>query len=64
MVTSICQFGKSRLCRQIKCTVEPVYYGHLGTNQKCPDYQGILIFRVSLYGCVDYRGVLIVKCPD
>ena len=30
------------------CTVEPVYYGHLGTNQKCPDYQGVLIFQVSL----------------
>ena len=30
-------------------TVEPVYYGHLGTNQRCPDYQGLLIFQVSLY---------------
>ena len=20
-----------------------VIYGHLGTNQKCPDYQGVLI---------------------
>ena len=30
-------------------TVEPVYYGHLGTNQRCPDYQGVLIFQVSLY---------------
>ena len=27
-------------------TVEPVYYGHLGTNQKCPDYQDFLIFQV------------------
>ena len=26
-----------------------MYYGHLGTNQKCPDYQGVLIFQVSLY---------------
>ena len=27
------------------CTVKPVFYGHLklGTNQKCPDYQGVLI---------------------
>ena len=51
--------------------MEPVYYGHLGTNQKCPDYQGVLIFQVSLYDkatpfgtitkCVDYVGVLIVK---
>ena len=30
-------------------TVEPVYYGHLGTTKKCPDYQGVLIFQVSLY---------------
>ena len=49
--------------------VEPVYHGHLGANQKCPDYQGVLIFQVSLYDkaapfgtitkCVDYAGVLI-----
>ena len=54
-------------------TVEPVYYGHLGTDQKCPDYQGVLIFQVSLYEkapygtttkYVDYTGVLIFKCPD
>ena len=53
-------------------TVEPVYYGHLGTNQKCPDYQGVLIFQVSSYDkapfgtitkCVDYARVLI-SCPD
>ena len=40
---------------------------------KCPDYQGVLIFRVSLYDkapfgtiarCMDYAGVLIFKCPD
>ena len=29
-------------------TVEPVYYGHLGTNQKFPDYHSVLIFQVSL----------------
>ena len=54
-------------------TVEPVYYGHLGTSQKCPDYQGVLIFQVSLHDdvsfgttarCVDYAGVHIFKCPD
>ena len=54
-------------------TEEPVYYGHLGINKKCPDYQGTLIFLVSLYDkvqfgtiarCVDYAGVLIFKCPD
>ena len=52
---------------------EPVYYGHLRTSQKCPDYQGVLIFQVSLYDnvsfgttarCVDYAGVHILKCPD
>ena len=54
-------------------TVEPVYYGHLGTNQRCPDYQGVLIFQVSVYDkapfgtiarCPDYAGVHIFKCPD
>ena len=54
-------------------TVEPLYYGHLGTTKKCPDYQGVLFFQVSLYEkalfgtttkCVDYAGVLIFKCPD
>ena len=51
-----------------------MYYGHLGADRKCPDYQGVLIFQVSLddkaapFGtitkCVDCAGVLIVKCPD
>ena len=40
---------------------------------RCPDYQAVLIFQVSLYDkapfetmtkCVDYAGILIVKCPD
>ena len=53
--------------------MEPVYYGHLRTNQKCPGYQGVLIFQVSLYEkapfgtitkCVDYTGVHIFKFPD
>ena len=57
----------------LQTTVEPVYYGHLGTSQKCPDYQGVLIFQVSLHDnvsfgttarCVDYAGVHIFKCPD
>ena len=54
-------------------TVEPVYYGHLETSQKCPDYQGVLIFQVSLHDnvsfgttarCVDYASVHISKCSD
>ena len=32
-----------------KHTVEPVYYGHLKTGKKCPNYQGALIFQVVLY---------------
>ena len=53
-------------------TLGPVYYEHLGTNKKCPGYQGVLIFQVSLYDkapfgtitkCVYYAGVLIFKCP-
>ena len=59
--------------------VEPVYYGHLGTrlgtSQKCPNYQGVLIFSKPFYilydkmlskmpfwtltKCLDYAGVLI-----
>ena len=35
--------------------VKPVYYGHLGTNQKYPDYQGVLIFQVSLYDKAPFR---------
>ena len=50
-------------------TVELVYYGDVGTNQKCPDYQGVLILRNNVsFGttarCVDYAGVHIFKCPD
>ena len=50
-----------------------VYYEHLKTNKKCLNYQGVLIFQVSLYDkapfgtitkCVDYTGVPIFKCPD
>ena len=49
--------------------MEPVYYGHVGTSQKCPDYQGVLIFHDNVsFGttarCVDYAGVHIFKCPD
>ena len=43
------------------------------TKGACPDYQGVLIFQVSLYDkapfgtiarCPDYAGVHIFKCPD
>jgi len=45
-----------------------MYYGHLGTGQKSPDYQGVLIFQVILYYKVqfgtsfmhlDYAGIFI-----
>ena len=42
--------------------MEPVYYGHLGTNQSCPDYQGVLIFQVSLYDKAPFG--TIARCPD
>ena len=47
------------------CSGMCMYYGHPGTNHKCPDYQGVPIFNVSLCDkahltkCVDYSGVLI-----
>ena len=50
-------------------TVEPVYYGHLGTSKKGP---GVLILLVILYEkvtfgastkCLDFAGVHIFKCP-
>ena len=28
-------------------TVEPLYFGHLGTRKDCPDYQGVLISGVE-----------------
>ena len=41
-------------------------------SKKCPGYQGVLIFQVSLYDKapfgtitkVDYAGALVLKCPD
>ena len=52
----------------IKSTVEPVYYGHLGTNQKCPDYQEVLIFQViscdlGPQPSVWMMQVFLFKCP-
>ena len=43
-------------------TVEPVHNGLLGTYQKCPNYQDVMIFLVIYYDlhtikCVDYAGV-------
>ena len=48
---------------------------HHGADQwnKCPNYQDVLIFQVSLHArgyfetvtkCPDYTGILNVKCPD
>ena len=41
-------------------TEENVYYGHLRTFKKCPDYQGVLIFQVSLYDKASFG--TITKC--
>ena len=49
-------------------TVEPVYHGHLGTNHKCPDYQGVLAslydkapldHNYGLWWCPYYLSILI-----
>ena len=54
----------------IDCSGTCVCYGHLGTSQECPDYQGV---QVSLHDNVSfgtitrrvgYAGVHIFKCPD
>ena len=36
-------------------TEEPVYYRHLGTNCKCFDYQGVLLFQVTSYSIQPYK---------
>ena len=79
LVAEVCFCPSNSECRKVThyfnyhYTMEPVYCGHLGTSQKCSDYQGVLIFQVSLHDnvsfgttarCVDYAGVLIFKCPD
>ena len=46
----------------ILCTVEPVYYGDIRTSQKCPDYQGVLIFQVSLHDNVSFGTT--ARCVD
>ena len=56
------------------CAVESMYYGHIGTIHKCPDYQVVPIIQFSLHAkapfvtitkCVyvDYADVLIFKHP-
>ena len=42
--------------------VEPVYSGYHETSLKCPDYEGVLIFQVSLH--VNRYFGFITKCPD
>ena len=55
--------------QHISNTVKPVYYGHLRTDQKCPDYQGVLVILyykvqfVTSFTYLDYAGILIFKCP-
>ena len=42
-------------------TVAPVYYMDtlIGTSKKCPDYQGVLIFQVSLYDKAPFGTITI-----
>ena len=49
--------------KTVRLTVEPVYYRHLGTNKKCPDYQGILIVQVSLYDKAHLGVCGLSRCP-
>ena len=42
-------------------TVEPVYYGHLGTSQKCPDYQGAWSVYMIMYHLGPQLGVWIMQ---
>ena len=43
-----------------KYAITSSYYGHLGTDKKCPDYQGVLIFQVILYDKVHLLSQLSV----
>ena len=43
-------------------TVQPVYYGHLGTTHWCSDYQDVLIFQISLCDKAPFE--IITKCVD
>ena len=72
IVSCVCSFiSQTRLymhhCTYNSSTVEPVYYGHLGTSQKCPDYQGVLISRsvyMIMYHLGPQLGVWILcRCP-
>ena len=76
-----CKFSKKK---SIICTCSFHYYSVFTVNlcitdtlgeptKSVLDYQGVLIFQVSLYDkapfgtitkCVDYTGVLIFKYPD
>ena len=59
--------------------MQPVYYGHIGTIHKYPDYQSVLLIQLqvslqmhaeapfeTISKCVDYNysGVLIFNGPD
>ena len=56
-----------------KVQVQGNLHNIMDTLAKCPDYQGVLIFQVSLHAkgcfgaitkCPIYTGVPIFKCPD
>ena len=37
---------------RIASTVKPVYSGHLGTQQNCPYYRGVLISECPQFDCI------------
>ena len=42
--------------------MKPVYYGHCGTNHKCPDNQSVLVFQFDLYDIAPFE--FIIKYVD
>ena len=54
----------------LRSTAKPVYSGHLGTQQNCPDYRcpyfrgSFIHIYIVTVNCPYYRGVLISECPQ
>ena len=64
MIDNTCM-GAMHIVITVQSTVEQaVYYGRLGSNHKCLDYQGVLIFQVSLYVYDKALFWILTKCTD
>ena len=70
-ISTFCLTNADTLTEEIQWNL-CIMHGHLHTRNKCPNYQGVLIFQVIYikstiwdlnYKCVDYAGVLIFECP-